>query len=149
MVEEINAQIRNGTHELVPPHPEQTVVGCKWIFTLKYNADGSFNRYKARLVAPGFHQKYGRDFQDTFSPVIKSTTVRTVLHLTVNNDWRIRQIDVNNAFLQGRLDDEVYVQQPRGFVDHDHPTYVYRMKKRSMAYAKLRVRGIKNCALTS
>lgn len=129
MVEEINAQIKNGTHELVPPTPEQNVVGCKWIFTLKYNPDGTLNRYKARLVARGFHQQYGRDFTDTFSPVIKATTVRSVLHLAVNNDWRLRQIDVNNAFLQGRLSDEVYVTQPPGFVDQDRPSYVCRLRK--------------------
>lgn len=80
--------------------------------------------YKARLVARGFHQKQGKDFTDTFSPVIKSTTVRSVLHLAVNNDWSIRQVDVNNAFLQGRLSDEVYATQPPGFVDQDRPNYV-------------------------
>lgn len=129
MIEEINAQIRNGTHELVPPRLDQNIVGCKWIFTIKYLPDGSIDRYKARLVARGFHQQQGKDFTDTFSPVIKSTTVRSVLHLAVNSDWSIRQIDVNNAFLQGRLSDEVYVTQPPGFVDQDHPHYVCRLKK--------------------
>lgn len=129
MLEEINAQIRNGTHELVPPRLDQNVVGCKWIFTIKYLPDGSVDRYKARLVARGFTQQPGKDFTDTFSPVIKSTTVRSVLHLAVNNDWSIRQIDVNNAFLQGRLKDEVYVKQPPGFVDQDRPHFVCRLKK--------------------
>ena len=129
MLEEINAQIRNGTHELVPPRLDQNVVGCKWIFTIKYLPDGSVNRYKARLVARGFTQQPGKDFTDTFSPVIKSTTVRSVLHLAVNNDWSIRQIDVNNAFLQGRLKDEVYVKQPPGFVDQDRPHFVCCLKK--------------------
>ena len=129
IVEEINTQICNGTHELVPPEAYQNVVGCKWIFTLKYNPDGSLARYKARLVARGFHQQLGRDFTDTLSPVIKSTTVRSVIQLAVNHDWNIRQIDVNNAFLQGRLTDEVYVKQLPGFVDRDRPTYVCRLKK--------------------
>lgn len=129
MLEEINAQIRNGTHELVPPRLDQNVVGCKWIFTIKYLPDGSVDRYKARLVARGFTQQPGKDFTDTFSPVIKSTMVRSVLHLAVNNDWSIRQIDVNNAFLQGRLKDEVYVKQPPGFVDQDRPHFVCCLKK--------------------
>lgn len=80
-------------------------------------------------MARGFTQQPGRDFTDTFSPVIKATSVRAVLHLAVNNNWSIRQIDVNNAFLQGRLADEVYVKQPPGFVDKDNPTYVCRLKK--------------------
>ena len=80
-------------------------------------------------MARGFHQQQGKDFTDTFSPVIKSTTVRSVLHLAVNKDWGIRQVDVNNAFLQGRLSDEVYVTQPPDFVDQDRPNYVCRLKK--------------------
>lgn len=129
MCDEINAQIRNGTSELVPPDPSQNIVGCKWVFTIKYLPNGDIDRYKARLVAKGFHQQYGHDFTETFSPVIKSTTVRTVLHRAVTKGWPLRQIDVNIAFLQGTLDDEVYVSQPPGFVDQDRPHHVCRLRK--------------------
>lgn len=84
MCAEINAQTRNGTFDLVPPAPNQNVIGCKWVFTLKYLPNGVLDRYKARLVAKGFHQQYGHDFKETFSPVIKSTTVRSVLHVAVS-----------------------------------------------------------------
>ena len=83
MVDEINAQLRNGTSELVPSEQYQNVVGCKWVFTIKYKANGEIDRYKARLVAKGFHQKHGYDFTETFSPVIKPTMVRSVLHVAV------------------------------------------------------------------
>ena len=129
MCDEINAQTRNGTFDLVPPAPNQNVVGCKWVFTLKYLSNGVLDRYKARLVAKGFHQQYGHDFKETFSPVIKSTTVRSVLHVAVSKGWSIRQIDVNNAFLQGTLSDEVYVTQPPGFVDKDNAHHVCRLYK--------------------
>ncbi|XP_019087286.1 PREDICTED: uncharacterized protein LOC104727565 [Camelina sativa] len=131
MCDEINAQIRNGTSDLVLPSPSQIIIGCKWVFTLKYLPNGTLDRYKARLVAKGFHQRYGLDFIETFSPVIKSTTVRAVLQTAVSKGWRIRQIDVNNAFLQGSLHDEVYVTQPPGFVDQDRPHYVCRLRKAS------------------
>lgn len=129
MCDEINAQICNGSHELVLPTMAPNIVGCKWIFTLKYLHDGFLDRYKARLVARGFHQQSGRDFTDTFSLVIKSTTVRSVLQVEVNKGWNIKQIDVNNAFLQGPLHEEVYVAQPPGFVDPERPHYVCRLKK--------------------
>ena len=129
MCDEINAQLRYGTSELVPPEKYQNVIGCKWVFTLKYKANGELDRYKARLVAKGFHQQLGHDFTETFSPVIKSTTVRSVFHVAVTKGWRLRQLDVNNAFLQGTLEEEVYVTQPPGFVDQDRPHYVCRLKK--------------------
>lgn len=127
--DEFNAVTRNHTYDLVPPAPGQNVIDTKWIFTLKYLPNGQIDRYKARLVARGFNQKYGLDYAETFSPVIKSTTVRLVLEQAVRHDWCIRQLDVNNAFLQGTLQDEVYVSQPPGFVDQDRPHHVCRLRK--------------------
>jgi len=127
--DEFNAVTRNHTYDLVPPVPGQNVIDTKWIFTLKYLPNGNIDRYKARLVARGFNQKYGLDYAETFSPVIKSTTVRLVLEQAVRHDWCIRQLDVNNAFLQGTVQDEVYVSQPPGFVDQDRPHHVCRLRK--------------------
>lgn len=130
MGSEINAQLGNHTWDLVPPPPPSvTIVGCRWIFTKKFNSDGSINRYKARLVAKGYNQRPGLDYAETFSPVIKSTSIRIVLGLAVDRSWPIRQLDVNNAFLQGTLTDEVYMSQPPGFVDKDRPNYVCRLRK--------------------
>ena len=129
MSAEFDALIRNGTWELVPSHPTQNVVGCKWIFRTKYLSDGSVDRYKARLVAKGFHQRPGVDYSETFSPVIKPTTVRLVLSLAVSKGWSLRQLDVNNAFLQGTLSENVFMSQPPGFLDHDHPHHVCKLRK--------------------
>uniref|UniRef100_A0A1J3HVA2 Retrovirus-related Pol polyprotein from transposon TNT 1-94 n=2 Tax=Noccaea caerulescens TaxID=107243 RepID=A0A1J3HVA2_NOCCA len=129
MGEEINSQIRHHTFDLVPPAPNQNVIATKWIFTLKYLPDGSLDRYKARWVARGFTQQYGLDYSETFSPVVKSITIRVVLQLAVNHNWGIKQIDVNTAFLQGTLHEEAYVTQPEGFVDKDRPHYVCRLRK--------------------
>ncbi|KAL6321984.1 hypothetical protein AAG906_035903 [Vitis piasezkii] len=98
-----DALVRNGTWELVPPEDITNLVVCKWIFCIKINSDGSIDRYKARLVAKGFHQRPGVDYHETFSPVVKPTIVRLVLSITVSNGWSLCQLDVNNAFLQGRL----------------------------------------------
>lgn len=129
MSTEYDAQIQFGTWDLVPSHPSQNLVGCGWIYTTKYLANGEVDRPKARLVARGNTQRYGVDYGETFSPVIKSTTIRLVLDIAVNRGWPIKQLDVNNAFLQGELQDEVYMTQPPGFIDTDRPHHVCRLKK--------------------
>lgn len=90
-------------------------VGCKWIFKIKRNVDGSVARYKGRLVVKGYLQEAGVDFQDTFSPIVKPTTVRVVLALAVSIGWSLRQVDINNVFLNGDLQEEIYMVQPPGF----------------------------------
>jgi histone deacetylase 1/2 len=129
MNEEYSALLRNGTWTLVPPVCASNLVGCKWIFRIKRNADGTVARYKARLVAKGFHQRPGLDYHDTFSPVVKPTTVRLVLSIAVSNGWTLRQLDINNAFLQGTLVEDVYMAQPPGFHDLDKPEFVCKLRK--------------------
>ncbi|RVX13063.1 Retrovirus-related Pol polyprotein from transposon RE1 [Vitis vinifera] len=97
---------------LVPPPSNHQVVGCKWVFKVKYNSDGSANRYKARLVAKGFHQVPSFDFHDTFSLVIKPTTIRVVLSLIISRDWPMRQLDFNNVFLNDIPKNDIYMAQP-------------------------------------
>ena len=99
MGSEFISTTENHTWDLVSVTETMNIVGCRWVFTIKYHPDGSIDKYKARIVAKGFHQQQGIDYNDTFSPVIKATTIRIVLGLAVNNDWPIRQIDVNTAFL--------------------------------------------------
>lgn len=127
---EFNAQVANHCWDLVPPPPPNvTIVGCRWLFTTKYNPDGTVKHPKSRLVAKGYNQRPDLDYAETFSPVIKSTTIRIVLGVAVNYNWPIQQLDVNNAFLQGTLNDEVYMEQPPSFVDADRPTHVCRLRK--------------------
>lgn len=129
MSAEINAQLRNRTYDLVQPHPSQNVIPTKWIHTVKYFPNGKIERHKSWWVARGFNQQYEVDYSETFSPVVKSITIRLVLQLAVSRSWTVKQLDVNNAFLQGTLTDEVYVSQPPGFVDKDRPHHLCRLNK--------------------
>ncbi|KAH9704480.1 retrovirus-related pol polyprotein from transposon RE1 [Citrus sinensis] len=115
MQAEYDALMKNNTWSLVPISSSYKPVGCKWIFRTKYNTDGSISKYKARLVAKGFHQTASINYSETFSLVIKSSTVRVILSLAVMKEWKVRQIDVNNAFLNGELSEDVYMTQPEGF----------------------------------
>ena len=90
MTEDFNALLRNITWQLVPPKSNVNLLGCKWVFRIKLNANGSIERYKARLVAKDFHQQQGVDYKETFSPIIKPTTVRLILGLTVTFQWPLR-----------------------------------------------------------
>uniref|UniRef100_A0A2N9GP84 Integrase catalytic domain-containing protein n=1 Tax=Fagus sylvatica TaxID=28930 RepID=A0A2N9GP84_FAGSY len=129
MDEEFQALQKQGTWALVPAPSTKNIVGCKWVYKLKYNSDGTISRYKARLVAKGFHQQYGVDFEETFSPVVKPPTVRLVLSLAVSLNWPLRQLDVKNAFLHGTLKEEVYMVQPPGYIDPSHPSHVCKLLK--------------------
>ncbi|KAJ0640006.1 putative RNA-directed DNA polymerase [Helianthus annuus] len=126
---EVNALHKNHTWTLVPRPFNANIVGSKWLFRTKFPADGSIERHKARLVAQGFTQVPGVDFEYTFSPVVKAATVRTVLALAVINQWHLHQLDVNNAFLHGNLTETIYMEQPKGFVNARFPNHVCKLNK--------------------
>ncbi|XP_070674720.1 uncharacterized protein [Malus domestica] len=129
MQEEISALHTQGTWNLVVLPSLKNLVGCKWIFKIKRHSNGTIARHKARLVAKGFSQEPGIDYGETFSPVVKPTTVRLVLTLAAQFGWSLRQLDVKNAFLHGILEDEVYMAQPPGFEDVHHPHLVCKLQK--------------------
>jgi hypothetical protein len=129
MEEEIRALKLNQTWKLVPRPPATNVVGSKWLFHTKYHLDGSIDRLKARLVAKGYTQLYGLDFNDTFSPVVRASTVRIVLSIAVSRGWNMRQLDVKIAFMYGLLQEQVYMEQPPSYANSSHPNHVCRLKK--------------------
>jgi len=117
MKEEVNSLIKNNTWELVSlPHGRKTITN-KCVFRTKVKSDGSLDRYKARLVARGFSQRSGIDYSDTFAPVVRYESVRTVLALAAVKDFEIKQFDVKTAFLYGDLEEEIFMDQPEGFDD--------------------------------
>ena len=114
MKKEFDALSKNHTWDLVTLSPGKSVVGCKWIYKIKTRSDGSIECYKARLVAKGFTQEYGIDYEDTFAPVARISYVRALLAVATASKWDLFQMDVKNAFLNGNLSEEVYMQPPPG-----------------------------------
>ena len=122
--------LSNDTWDLVPLPEGKNVVGSHWVSKLKRNSDGSIERYKARLVAQGYSQSEGVDCQEVFSPVVHYSTIGSLLAVTNIYDWEIHQcMDVKAAFLQGDLEEEIYMRQPDGYIDNDKPNHVCKLKK--------------------
>jgi hypothetical protein len=128
-VKEMEAHIENGTWELVKLPPGRKAIGSRWVFKVKRNADGSVERYKARVVAQGFSQRPGVDFDETFAPTTKWAALRVIFALAALEDWELESVDISNAYLNGELKDvEVYMRQPEGFAEKDD-TWVARLLK--------------------
>ena len=104
-------------------------IGCTWVFTIKYKVDGTLEIYKPRVVAKGYTQTYGIDYQETFAPVAKMNAVRILLSLAVNFDWLLLQFDMNNALLHGNLEEKIYIDISSGFNKNKSGTKVCRLKK--------------------
>ena len=109
--------------------PGKTAIGSKWVFKTKINADGSINKHKARLVAQGYAQQHGIDYEETFAPVVKYVSLRTVLAIANQRNMELHQMDVNSAYLNGDIDVDIYMKQPEGFVDPANPNKVCKLRK--------------------
>ena len=129
MNEEMGALERNETWEIVKKPKDKKAMGFRWIYTVKYKADGTLDRYKARLVAKGCTQTYGIDYEETFSLVAKMNTVRIIISLTTHFGWEMHQFDVQNVFLHGSLEEEVYMEIPPGYGATNGRNKVCRLKK--------------------
>ncbi|RVX01289.1 Retrovirus-related Pol polyprotein from transposon RE1 [Vitis vinifera] len=112
MAIEYQAHIHNNTGKLTPAPTNRPIIRCKWVFKLKRKLDDSIDRYKAQLVAEGFHQTQGLDYFDTFRPMVKVATIRIVLTVALSFRWTIRQLDVQNSFLNSDLRERVFLQHP-------------------------------------
>jgi hypothetical protein len=128
MNEEYHSLMENDTWDLVPLPKGRKLVRCKWVYRTKYASDGSVERHKARLVAKGFSQVEGIDYNETFSPVAKMNSIHLVLSLAASHKWEVHQMDVKSTFLHGDLQEEIYMEQPPGYVQNDS-SLVCRLKK--------------------
>lgn len=128
VIVEADALDKNHTWDVTDLPPRKVAIGCKWVFKIKYRADGTIERFKARLVVLGNRQQEGVDYKETFAPVVKMTTVRILLEISAAKGWELFQMDVHNAFLHGDLDDEVYMKLPPGFTASS-PNKVCKLRK--------------------
>jgi hypothetical protein len=129
MMEEYNSIMKNGVWEVVPRPEGNSVVTSRWLYKLKHVADGSIEKYKARFVAQGFSQVEGVDYDETFVLVARYTSIRAVISIAAEMGWKIHQMDVKIAFLNGLIEEEVYIEQPLGFEVHGKESHVCRLKK--------------------
>ncbi|GJS10755.1 retrovirus-related pol polyprotein from transposon TNT 1-94 [Tanacetum coccineum] len=129
MQEELNQFIANDVWELVPQPRNMTIIGTKWVFRNKLDENGIVSRNKARLVAQGYNQQEGIDYDETYAPVARLESIRILLAYACALDFKLFQMDVKSAFLNGFINEEVYVAQPPGFIDFEKPDHVYKLKK--------------------
>ena len=121
--------ISNNTWELVDRQKGTKPVSCKWTYVIKKNKDSSVDKYKARLVAKVFSQPYGVNYNETFAPVVHSTTLKVLLALTAEYNLLLHQVDISFAYLNAHLDEEIYMSQPEGFIDTNNRKKVLNFKK--------------------
>jgi hypothetical protein len=129
MQAEIKAQLAAGTYDIVPLPEGWHEIGGRWVFRTKRGPNGEILKYKARWVAQGFAQKYGIDYHETFAPVVRFDSIRALLSLVAHHDWELHQMDVKSAYLNGDLEEEVYMKQPTGFVTPGTEGMVCRLNK--------------------
>ena len=126
---EVDSLLESETWELVELPPDRKPIGCKWVFKVKHGSDGSVEWLKGQLVAKGCSQKYGIDYDETYSPVVRFSSIRGLLAFAVQNSMLIHQMDVVTAFLNGKLDEEIYMAQPDGTVEAGKEHLVCKLKK--------------------
>ncbi|GKA22000.1 retrovirus-related pol polyprotein from transposon TNT 1-94 [Tanacetum coccineum] len=129
MQEKLNQFIANDFWKLVPQSRNMTIIGTKWVFRNKLDENGIVSRNKARLVAQGYNQQEGIDYDETYAPVARLESIRILLAYACALDFKLFQMDVKSAFLNGFINEEVYVTQPPGFIDFEKPDHVYKLKK--------------------
>ena len=129
MESEMRSLNDNDVWDVVPLPNGKQVVGSKWVYKIKRDADGNAERHKARLVAQGFTQQYGADYDETFSPVVRLESLRTLIAISVQRGFKLHHVDVSTAFLNGSLQEEVYMKQPKGFVKKGEENLVCKLKK--------------------
>ena len=100
------------SREVVPTPQDRSVVGSRWIYKIKYATDDSIEKFKARFVAKGYAQKEGIDYEETFAPIARYTSIRSIISLVAQMGWEIHQMDVKTVFLNGVIEEEVYIEQP-------------------------------------
>ena len=129
MQEELNQFERNEVWELVPRPNDQSVIGTKWVYRNKMDENGIIIRNKARLVAQGYNQQEGIDYEETFAPVARLEAIRMLLAFACHKNFILYQMDVKSAFSNGFINEEVYVEQPPGFGSFNFPNHVFKLKK--------------------
>jgi len=142
MSSELTALMRHDTWHLVSPPKDCNIIGCKWVFQVKRLVDGSIDRFKARLVAKGFNQRPGLDYTQTFSPVVKPVTIRTILSVAVMHGWPLHQLDVNNAFFMAISQKKYTCRNLLDFGTNLHQILFVVLRRQSMALNKHHVLGI-------
>jgi len=144
MQQEMVSLVKHNTWDLIEPPKDASIVGCRWVYAKKFHPDGSIRRYKARLVVQGFSQTEGIDYFETFAPVVSITTIRMMLALAAVNQWKLDQMDVETAFLNSTVEEDIYVRQAPGFIVEGKEGLVYKLK-RSLYGLKQAPRNWNNC----
>ena len=128
MIKEYQSIMKNDVWDVVSRPKGKSIVTSKWIYKIKHLVDGSIEKYKAIFVARGFSQKEGIDYEENFAPIARYTSIRSVLALAAVMKWKIHRMDVKTSFLNGVVEEKVYVEQPLGFETHDRESHVCRLK---------------------
>ena len=129
MLDEMTSIEASGTWRLIEPPPHTRPIGLKWVYKAKKDASGIVTKHKARLVAKGYVQRQGIDFNEVFAPVARLESVRLLLAHATSEGWPVHHMDVKSSFLNGELQEEVYVEQPPGFVLKGHEHKVLHLTK--------------------